>query len=94
MTDQAPATGPARLTSRGQAGHPHRLPQQDGPALRDQAPAVRRHHDAIGACAILHLKSAFDSNRTGPSTSPILPGQKHFFIYIDSRRLFQAKARG
>jgi hypothetical protein len=37
--------------------------------------------------------SAFDSNRTGPSTSPILPGQGHFSIHTGSRRLLQPKPR-
>ena len=52
-----------RLQGRGQApaqaGHPHRLPQQDRPGLGHQAPAVRGHRDPGTACAILHLESAF-----------------------------------
>jgi len=48
-----------------------------GPRARDR-PRARRHPAA--ACAIVHLKSAFSSGRTGPSASPILPGQRHFLI--------------
>ena len=49
-----------------QAGHPHRLPQQDRPGLGHQAPAVSGHGDPGTACAILHWKSAFGWWRTGP----------------------------
>ena len=54
-----PPPGQALRQAPAQAGHPHRLPQQDRPGLGDQAPAVSGHRDTGGACAILHLKSAF-----------------------------------
>ena len=56
-----PPPGQALRQAPAQAGDPHRLPQQDRPGLGDQPPAVSGHRNAGGACAILHLKSAFDS---------------------------------
>ena len=61
-----PPPGKARRQAPAQAGHPHRLPQQHGPGLRHQAPAVSRHRDASSTCTILHGKSAFDSWLIGP----------------------------
>jgi hypothetical protein len=52
----------------------------NGPGLGQQAPAVSRHHDASGACAVLHLMGAFGLGLTGTSTSPIIPVQRNFFI--------------
>src|ERR1700722_17712990 len=62
----APATDPGPSTGPGPGRHPHRFPQQHGPGLRHQAPAVSRHHDASSTCTILHGKSAFDSWLIGP----------------------------
>ena len=44
-----PPPGQARRQAPAQAGHPHRLPQQDRPGLGHQAPAVSRHRDP-GSC--------------------------------------------
>ena len=74
-----PPPAQRRGQATAQAGHPQCLPQQDRPGLRHQAPAVSGHGDLGGTCAILHGKSAFGWSRTGLWTSPILPGQRHFF---------------
>jgi hypothetical protein len=60
------------------ARHPHRLPQQDSTGLGHQAPAVSGDDRPGSACVILHLKVPSARVRTGPSTSPTLPGQRHF----------------
>ena len=44
-----PPPGQALRQAPAQAGHPHRLPQQDRPGLGHQAPAVSRHGDP-GSC--------------------------------------------
>jgi len=56
-----PPPGKPLRQSPAQPGHPHRLPQQDGPGLRDQARAVRRYRHPGSTCAIVHSKSAFGS---------------------------------
>jgi len=75
-----PPLGQALRQAPGQAGDPHRLPQQDGPGLRDQAPAVCRHRDAGSTCAILHLKSAFGSLADKTFDKPYPSSSKALFM--------------
>jgi len=63
-----------------QARHPQRLRQEQAAGLGHDPRPTGSHRDLRAAGGILHLKSAFGSVRTGPSTSPILPGQRHFFV--------------
>ncbi len=53
------------------------------PGLGHQAPAVSGHGNASGAYAILHLKSAFGSGRTGLSTSQ--SSQEWHFFRVNER---------
>ena len=77
----APATG-ARPAGQApaQAGHPHRLPQQDRPGLGHQAPAVSGHRDRAAACAIVHLESAFGSATDRTLDKPYPPRSKALFL--------------
>jgi hypothetical protein len=70
------------------------LGEQQRPGLGDNPRSVSGHDDLGTARGILHGKSAFGWVRTGPSTSPMLPVQRHFFTYAPAPRLPQAKARG
>jgi hypothetical protein len=73
---------------------PERLQQQQRPSLRHQPPAIGRHSDPGTARGSLHLESVFGSARTGPSASPILPGQRHCLRTRRGAAAIQPKARG
>ena len=74
----APATGPAPPTAAAQAQDPQDLGEQQRPGLGHDPRPVSGHDDLGTARGIVHGKSAFGRVRTGPSTSPILPVQRHF----------------
>ena len=72
----APATGSARLTGRG----PGRSPASPRTARRPRpvrpGPAVRRHHDAVGACTIPHPKKCLRLEPDGALDKPYPPRSK------------------
>ena len=74
-----PPPGQPLRRAPGQAGDPHRLPQQDGPGLGHQAAAVRRHRHAGSACAILHSESAFGLEANGTLDKPYSSRSKALF---------------
>ena len=89
-----PPPGKVARQAPGQAGHPHRLPQQDRPALGDQAATIGGHRHAGGTCAIVHAKGAFGSLMDMTLDKPYSSRSKALFIPAISPRLTQAKTRG
>ena len=75
-----PAQAPRQFPA--QAGDPHRLPRQDRPGLGHQPPAIGGHRHTAAACAILHLKSAFDSGTDRTLDKPNPPRSKALFSFV------------
>jgi hypothetical protein len=73
-----PVPAQPRRQSLLQAGHDGGAAQQDAARVPDQALPVSGDQQARTADGILHPESAFALVRAGPSTSPILPVQRHF----------------
>ena len=76
----APATGPRPIgQAPAQAGHPHRLPQQDRPGPGEQTRSPSIHRDRRAPRALLHWKGAFDLWADRTLDKSYLPGQRYLF---------------
>jgi hypothetical protein len=94
----APATAPGPLTGPGPARSPASSPTAGPP--RPETPDPGCHQTRPPGCYVRYSSSGkcLRLGRTGPLTSPILPGQATFSLQIvsmaNSRRKPEAKARG
>ena len=79
----APATGPGPPPGPGGGPVTRAASASSKAPPWETSPTVSGHDDLGAARGILHGISAFGSARTGPSTSPILPGQRHFLYAND-----------
>jgi hypothetical protein len=90
----APATGPARLTGRG----PGRSPASPRTARRPRpvrpGPAVRRHHDAVGACTIPHPKKCLRLEPDGALDKPYPHRSKGTFSFIPVAAAYSGRSPG